>query len=296
MINSFHTFFSVFLTVCVLLTQLLSGTPSGSAEKETALEEKESRDPFVDLFYKTVLRTIDSVEVEGLPVEQFDAMRPELARYWTEVVKTGCIIDEGSDEMFRFCFVTLQGIIEHVLAQELGKSISSLMAVIHTPQPATPVCTKGEISSDLVDQAVLNDPSRSSTVKSRAVIVRSMLARGGDIYIVYPKGGKELRTAEQRKIYEEELKHYPTHLFDCELDRGPFDLSESDLIGAFYLFKHEDNQYAFAIQITQANDIRKQGRYALWFGPLTHPEIRDRISIITQEVLIHSSKPIPTSA
>ncbi len=269
------------------------GRPDITTEKvSSASEGEEEQDPFIDFFYETVLTTINCSEVEGLKSEQFEAMRPDLIRYWTEVVDAGLIIDEGSDEKFRACFVTLQGVIEHVLAHELGKSLTSLIAVIHTPQPATPVCTKGEVSPELVDRSVVEDPLRASTIKSRAATIRFFLERGGNLYVVYPKGGKELRTAEQQKIYEEELQRYPTRLFDCELDRGPFSVAESDLIGAFYLFEHGDRQYAFAIQVTQANDIRKQGRYALWFGPLTHPEIRERIETINREVLVHTKRDI----
>lgn len=291
---SLRNFCSIFLLVFILSESFLEGSPDRTTDKvSSASEDDEEQDPFIDDFYHTVLTTISCSEVEGLNPEQIEAMRPDLFRYWTEVVETGLILDEGSDEKFRACFVTLQGIIEHVLAHELGKGITSLIAVIHTPQPATPVCTKGEVSSELVDPAVVEDPLRASTIKSRAATIRFFLEQGGNLYVVYPKGGKELRTAEQQKIYEEELQRYPTRLFDCELTRGPFSVAESDLIGAFYLFEQGDRQYAFAIQVTQANDIRKQGRYALWFGPLTHPEIRDRIEMINREVLVHTKRNFP---
>lgn len=287
----FMKIFQIIAVVIVCACVPLRGNP----QDFTKIEESHHsfQDPFIEFLYERVLATIVDGKIEGMSSDQLEEIKPVLAYYWTEIVKTGFLIDEGNDENFRACFVSLQGIIEHVLSCELSKKISSLMGVIHTPQPATPLCTRGELSPELIDQSVLEDPLRALTVKTRAVTIRSFLERGGDLYIVYPKGGKALRTEEQQKIYEEALQQYATHLFDCEMARGPFEASENDLIGAFYLFSHQGVEYAFAIQITQANDTQQKGRYALWFGPLSNPAIRDRISLIQNKVLIDSKKNIP---
>lgn len=61
---------------------------------------------------------------------------------------------EGTDQDVRPYFVALQGVIEHVLSCELQNEIRSLLGIIHTPMPATPLCSQGEVSRDLLDSVI----------------------------------------------------------------------------------------------------------------------------------------------
>src|SRR5690606_21668156 len=156
----------------------------------------------------------------------------------------------GTDKDVRPCFVALQAIVEHVLASALQKEVVSLKGVIHTPMPATPLCTIGKISKELVNPSIENDPARIFTVKARTTIIRDYLFKGGDLYIVYPKNGFKKRTEEQQKVYQQELASYPTHLFDVPLNCEDI---PTDLIGATYLFQDRSGKtFIFAIKMTQA--------------------------------------------
>jgi hypothetical protein len=197
---------------------------------------------------------------------------------------------KGTDKDVRPYFVALQGIIEHVLACELNKSVKSLTGVIHTPMPATPLCTEGDVSKELVDPSIEEDPLRLFTVKARTTIIRDYLFQGGDLYMVYPKEGITKRSEGQQQVYRKELENYPAHLFDRPLDCASID---NDLIGAFYLFKNAEGKvFAFAIKIAQANSPQDLESFGLWFGEVNESPVHDRISNVLDTILQYS-QPIP---
>lgn len=197
---------------------------------------------------------------------------------------------EGPDREIRPVFVAIQAMMEEALSLELHLSITSLMGVIHTPMPATPLCTEGSLSPGLVHQSVEEDPFALIMTLSRASTVRNFLYRGGDLYCAYPKEGLHQRTELQKAIYSKALNIYAGHLFDRPLD---LDHLPPELTGAFYLFTDtEGNKGVFAIQITQANNPLDNGRYTIWFGSLNTPPILERIRLIKESVLVHSAEPI----
>ena len=213
----------------------------------------------------------------GLKSEEFKNLKTGIAERWKALVDKGVLEVTDTDKEVRPHFVALQGIIEHVLAHELNKSVHSLTGVIHTPMPATPLCTEGEVSKELVDSAIEEDPLRLFTVKARTTIVRDYLVKGGDLYVVYPKEGITKRNESQQLIYKKELENYPSHLFDRPLECPSID---QDLVGAFYLFKNTDGKlFGFAIKMTQANSPQDLGSFGLWFGEVNNQSpIYERIS------------------
>ena len=50
--------------------------------------------------------------------------------------------------------------------------------------------------------------------------------------------------------------------------------------------------FGFAIKMAQANNPQEVGNFGLWFGELNTSPIRDRISIILDNVLKYSLNPI----
>lgn len=203
----------------------------------------------------------------------------EMTTTWNTLVAEGVVEITATDKEVRPIFVGLQGIVEHVLASELNHSVKNLKGIIHTPMPATPLCTTGTISKELVDPSIENDPARLSTVKARTTILRDYLFKGGDLYIAYPKEGLNSRTPEQQAIYKQELLNYPSHLFDVPLDCDSIPL---ELIGATYFFQNEAGEpFVFSIKMTQAKDPQELGHFGLWFGPLTHPAIQERVTTIS---------------
>jgi hypothetical protein len=240
-----------------------------------------SDSPLPSIVSTKVLETIRySNDIPGLKSEEFSILRTEISKTWDSLFKEGVLEVIGKDKEVRPYFVAIQGVLEHVLASELQQNIKVLKGVIHTPMPATPLCSKGEISIELVDPSIEIDPARLFTVKARTTIARDYLFKGGNLYVVYPKGGYDKRTEEQQKIYKEELSNFPNHLFDIPLDCESI---PTELIGATYLFQDQlGNKFIFAIQMTQAKDPQDIGNFGLWFGPIHHSAIQKRLQAVSR--------------
>lgn len=248
-------------------------------------------EPLKESIHSKVIETIENSDnIPGLKAEEFTALKPGILAYWNDLVEKGVIEVTATDKEIRPYFVALQSIVEHVLAYELNNNVKSLVGVIHTPMPATPLCTAGSVSQELIDPTIEEDPLRLLTVKARTTIVRDYLFQGGDLYIVYPQDGITKRTEAQQKIYKKELENYASHLFDRPLNCTSI---ENDLIGAFYLFKGNTGKiFGFAIKMTQANDPQDMGNFGLWFGEFSTLPVHDRISTILDRVLKYSLDPI----
>lgn len=242
--------------------------------------EKKTESTLLNVIDAKVLETIKySNDIPGLKSEEFSSLKTEISRTWSRLRKEDILEINGTDKDVRPYFVAIQGVVEHVLASELLENIKTLTGVIHTPMPATPLCTKGEISKELIDPSIESDPNRLFTVKLRTTIVRDYLFKGGDLYIVYPKGGYDKRSEEQQKIYKQELTNYPNHLFDVPLNCESI---PTELIGATYLFQdHFGNKFIFAIKMTQAKDPQDMGNFGLWFGSMHHPAIQERLQAVS---------------
>lgn len=225
---------------------------------------------------KKVEETIEkSSSIPGLQSDEYQRLKGELLTIWNRLITDEAIDVHGEDRQFRPCFVALQAIIEHVLSYAQQEEGSFLYGVIHTPMPATPLCTKGDISPDLLDPSVEKDPLRLFTVKARTVILRDYLFQGGKLYVVYPQGGLQKRSEEQQRVFLEMLKQYSAKLVDCPLS---CDAIPDELIGATYFFTDSSGKtLVFSIRMTQAKDPREEGHFGLWFGELRSPKIAARV-------------------
>lgn len=273
----------IFFVFCVLNFSFCA------AELRSSISTK---NPLIQNIHSKVMNVIDNSEaIPGLKSEEFERIKVGLKERWNELVEKGVLEITATDKDVRPYYVALQGIVEHVLAYELNQSVFSLTGVIHTPMPATPLCTEGSISKELVDRSIEEDPLRLFTVKARTTIIRDYLFQGGDLYSAYPAEGMNKRTEIQQQIYKNELVNHSAHLFDCPLDCASID---SEQIGAFYLFKNaQGNVFAFAIKMTQANSPQDMGSFGLWFGEITEKAIQQRISNVWEKALKYSSAPIP---
>lgn len=245
-------------------------------------------DIFIQNIHLKVLDTIDHCDnVPGLKADEFHVIKEGIKGRLDELVHKGILEITATDKEVRPYFVSIQGLVEHVLAHELGISVFKLKGYIHTPMPATPLCTEGSISNELVNPSIQDDPLRLFTVKARSTILRDYLFKGGRLYVFYPKEGMSKRSDTQQQIYLSELKKYPLNLFDRPL---VCDSIESELVGAFYLFSNgEGKTYAFAIKMNQANNQQELGSFGLWLGEFKEgTNAFDRISTIIEKVLIHS--------
>lgn len=216
--------------------------------------------------------------------------KEEIIKLLDAVKDQNLFIEKGSDQI-RVKFVGSQGAIEHVLAcAQTLQELTGLIGAIHTPLPATPLCTR--VDSDvrpLLDSSIAHDLDKLMTVKSRAEVVREYLEKGGKLYIIYPQGGLEKRSSAEQEIYKEELKRYP-NLIDCVLQCSEMD---PDMVGATYLFRDRDrNIYSFSIKARQANDIQKEAEWGIWLGILENPIIKQRVHAVFDYIKSHNGPDI----
>ncbi|MCE5318457.1 MAG: hypothetical protein LLG04_13990 [Parachlamydia sp.] len=258
-----------------------------------ALASQPAQSSFISQLHKLVIETIQhSQTFPGYSDEIFAKLKPGLIQDWNELMQKGELLVSRTDKEVRPNFVTLQAIVEQVLSQNLNKEIVSLTGVIHTPQPATPLCTKEDmLSPELVAPSIAQDPARLATVKGRTTIVRDFLRRGGNLYVAYPEKGLLERKPDQQAIYKNELQIFHEHLHDhpLKIDEIPVELH-----GALYFFTSKDGEnLVFAIKMTQAKNPEETGHFGLWMGPASHPAVKKRTEHVMDFVQRHSETPIP---
>ncbi|NNM44168.1 MAG: hypothetical protein HKM07_07485 [Chlamydiae bacterium] len=261
--SSLKGYFSIFRKSAILFLCLFA------FHKSYAMESSENE--FSKKFFSNLRSSIEFTS----NIPQKDQIYQILSTLETE----HCALETGSDDL-RVKFVHLQGCIEHMLAcfQALG-DIEELIGVIHTPMPATPVCIQpgGDIS-DILDESIRYNSDKLLTVRSRAQIVREYLLKGGKLLIAYPQGGLEKRSEAQQKTYLNELAHFSGKLLESVLST---DKIAEEMVGATYLFRNSDKQvFAFSIKSRQANDIRSQDEWGIWFGSIHEKEVQKRINHI----------------
>lgn len=266
---------------CLLIFNTMALAKLISSEKIIPNEEQIAH-PSLKEFLSNKIREVieESQEIPGFTKIEFAGVKENISKTWNKLFREGVLEITGTDKEIRPSFVALQAVIEHVLSIELQKSIKTLSGFIHTPTPSTALCTKGEISPELVDHSIEIDPNRLLTIKARATIIRDYLLQGGNLYVIYPQSGLLKRSLEQQKIYKEALANYSSHLFDIPLHVDSIPLK---LTGATYLFRdHSDNLFVFGIKMTQANHPQDTGSFGLWFGSIDQPAIQGRVNSLAQ--------------
>ena len=216
------------------------------------------------------------------PEEMVEEQKAFVEHFYAQTVRQ----ERGLDSDLRPLFVTAQGDFERAMTRLLKEGkIKEILGFIHTPTPATPFCTKGEISEGLIDESLMGDERRLYSVMKRPDILRAYLESGGMLGVCYPENGRDKRTAEQLAIFDEAkekfaaLKDIPLHVEEME----------SELIGATYLFKAYDGErYAFSIQSKQANAPEDGALWGMWFGSGEDPEVLERIGNVI--IYINQSK------
>ncbi len=196
-------------------------------------------------------------------------LNPKVAKLYLELKEHGVSCVTADDEDARPAFVGLQSVIERAITQLTQKDIKAVGAV-HTPTPATPVCTEDGYTPNLIASEVQTDAERMKTVTSRPAVIREYLQHKGELWIIYPKAGVNARTNEQRSIYSSCLKTYPT-LIDTPLD---CDELPSNLVGATYAIGN--NAVLFSIMAPQANAPENQRKWGMWLGKTEDKAIEQR--------------------
>lgn len=221
-----------------------------------------------------------------VPPEKLQSHKIALIKEWNRLIlKEGYVEFPPEDQEFRPLIGGLQGILEQYLCDELGNSFTSIVCMIHTPQPATPLCTKGEISKELVAPSIEQDPMRLSTVKKRTVTLRDLLHKGCDVVIAYPKEGLAKRSLEQQDCYQQERNNYPVHLIDCPLNCEEM---KNEWIGATYIITCKNGeQYTYGVRQPQANAPGTVANPGHWFCSLNEPSIKEQVNSIYQFIKLN---------
>jgi hypothetical protein len=192
----------------------------------------------------------------------------------------GAIIEEGDDAKLRPRYVGTQGAFEQFFTHALASgAFKRVVAVIHTPLPATPVCTMGEITPDLVAPTLLQDEKRLQTVRDRASIIRTLLQTKGTVLIAYPAVAKEQRTNAQLEIFQSLLNKYPDCLRDSPL--GCLEIAK-EMIGATYIFETQAGGWrTFSIRFTQAIAPTHPTHAAMWLGDVENGPAAERLAQVS---------------
>lgn len=227
-----------------------------------ASSEKESAPTLIETLHAQTLNPSSSFQKLSFKPETF-------SHIWDSLLENGVLEVSATEQEIRPYFVTFQAMIEKALVVELGKEVLSVRGFIHTPMPATPLCTR-----KLPNKPSLVRPIEVKPSQARTNILKKYLLKGGDLYIVYPKEGLFKRTPHEQKTYAQRLEKHPNHLIDLPLSCEEI---PEDLIGATYIFKDRNlNEFVFSIQMTQFNSAQESSHFALWLGPLTDARIEKR--------------------
>lgn len=224
-------------------------------------------------------------QLPGLSEEQTSQLQRGVSIAWQTVLTKGVVEKSPADLGVRTVFVGVQGLIEQVLAEELGFSVKSAKGIFLTAMPSTPLCLDSTSAESWLSKTLAQNPQTLYVTTSRAHTVRKFLENEGMLYSAYPKEGLLARSQEQQQTYAETLKAYEGYLFDLPLSTPSL---PQELSGALYLFKGQDDEtLVFAIQMTQANALTSSGPAKLWFGPLHHPEVQERLHRVSAYLQTH---------
>ncbi|MBS3903931.1 MAG: hypothetical protein KGZ39_01225 [Simkania sp.] len=178
---------------------------------------------------------------------------------------SGIVNEKGEDQQLRPRYVGTQAIFEQIMTQGLSSgSLKNVIAVIHTPLPATPLCTEGEATSDLVDLSILLDEKRLQTVRERSAVLRAFLQSGGVLMATYPGEARGQRSGAQLAIFDQLLMQYPQELFDVPLNCHEL---PPEMVGATYLLETAQGEwFIYSVRFTQATSPQDPTHAGMWFG------------------------------
>jgi hypothetical protein len=249
---------------------------------KAGIEKKLQREAASLLFCDKILNWIkDSMNYEKNPYTK--ETRESMLQLVEELKKENVCIRQGNDDL-RAPYVGIQNTFEYVLtAQKILSVVSIVVIGIHTPLPATPLCSRlsePHKVTDLIAASLRHDVDKILTVADRRISLRRLLDQAGTLlYALYPTGGLAQRKVEEQKVFLEEVAHYEGKLIDVELDCKQLDPSK---VGAIYFFTDESgNQYAFSIMSQQAINPKELSTWGIWFGMLPNQKVHDRALEIT---------------
>jgi len=190
------------------------------------------------------------------------------------------IVEQADDSVLRPKYVSVQAAFEQILAQELKLGrLKQVVAVIHTPLPATPLCMEGEIAPGLVDTSLAKDEKRLYTVSKRSETLRALLQSGGTLMAAYPVLSRALRSPSQLAVFEGLLKKYVKNFFDAPM--GCLEVAP-EMIGATYIFETMQGEWLmFSIRFTQDISPQDPTSVGMWFGSVNKGPAAERLAQVS---------------
>jgi len=257
--------FAALLGFILITNSFVSGAPSDAS---SVIKDSKAQNKTLEIVFKRVQQCIN----DDKKLQKHEAGIQQLLK---ELNEKGFVFGTGPDIEQRPLFVNLQGCVEHVfdLLCRSGE-ITELVGFIHTPTPATPLCTAGSNIEALMHEAIKDDPNAKYTIAKRADILRNYLRHSGKLYVVYSDGGLEKRSQAQQKIYKEALKNFEGKLIDHPISSS---LPE-DMVGATYIAKNKQGRRIFfSIQASQANAANDGQVWKMWLATENNEEVSKRI-------------------
>ncbi|MFA6915943.1 MAG: hypothetical protein WC222_06065 [Parachlamydiales bacterium] len=207
-------------------------------------------------------------------------LREGILRSIEQIKTDNSFIEVGGDH--REIIVSLQAILENVMKVLAILEKFTLLMSIHTPMPATPLCTKCDDPNltKLLAKDLLSNMNNVLTVQTRTITIRQILTiPNSKVLIIYSQGGLGKRTPEQQQTFISELQDPPTTLFPHELNTE----MNPDFCGATYFVVTSQGVACIGIDAPQANQVVAK-KWGVYCGPLEDPQINTRFESIANEI------------
>ncbi len=192
---------------------------------------------------------------------------------WKRLQTTGYATLQGKDSDLRTIVATLQGLIEENIVDSLAsKDIVSVVGVIHTPTPSTPLRIKEKVPAEVIGEKYINNREVLQTLINRHKTLVKLLKLNGILIAAYSKSISKSKVSGY-KNYLELVKSYP-NLLDKPMKK--FNLEYS---GATYLMKSKNGVIkTFSIHADQINSqVEGEKKWEIWFGNIKNKNVAKHI-------------------
>lgn len=203
----------------------------------------------------------------------FSSTKDSILGIHSEVQKNLFYSETNEENELRPKFVGFQSVSEQVITRlVIEGAIESVIGIIHTMLPATPVCTESETPEELIHESSRENPEIVDTVRLRAIVIREFLNTSSKLFIVYHRDSRNQRTEKQLSVFEELTVKYNGFLIDFPVDSPVPD----ELSGATYLFKVRDQEFMFGINARQALNPSGTKEWKLFLGRTSEEPVQSQ--------------------
>ena len=195
-------------------------------------------------------------------------------------------------------FVIAQACMEFNLLQLLTDDPNSVICIVHTDTPTTPLCSDDDIGIEsLISQQAQHDKGTQFSVELRKPIVHELCKKCSTTYPYYVVCKQSRLSAAESKTYSS-VAEKRQHIEKAKVQDAAFDKNEknenfhiqkltnsnvtSELSGASYLYKKNSQWRYFGISAQQAKDADDAMDWKMWDVAVCSKEGKDLISTYNQ--------------